>query len=59
MTDPAPITHRYTQWETYKRGEVTVTVHHRAPLKTPRPVTPNPRSAEAIATFGSQKGENQ
>lgn len=55
--NPVPVTSRFTHTETFQRGEVTVTVHHRTPLKNPRPVTPNPKADEAINLFGSQKGE--
>lgn len=57
--NPVPVTSRFTHTETFTRGEVTVTVNYRTPLKSPRPVTPNPKAAEAIALFGSQKGENR
>jgi hypothetical protein len=51
--------YRYVWEETTQRGNVTVTVLSKTPLKNPPPVTPNPRAAEAIALFGSQKGENR
>lgn len=50
-------TRRVTHTETFKRGEVTVTVNYFTPRKNPLPTPPNPRATEAINVFGSQRGE--
>lgn len=52
-------TRRVTHTETFKRGDVKVTVQHFTTRKNPLPTPPNPRAQEAINVFGSQRGENQ